>query len=373
MTALVLKLLDETLARRLGNRPFNYLIALPTTSMPLPVFSRRDVWITSSHKSGHIVHQFLSKAEIEYIDHNLVLSGDPSSSFSVEANMGVLGEIKSLVFARLANLAVEFAELDEIQSNHLREGLERKVKVRSSNSKFIERVMAGFPEEQKNVLLSDPLILSAYLRKTLFLHELETEGTAQGHADPFQSIVNQILAALKPSVRNRDLDFQVSTTITPLNSQTFDSRSYSDPASSEISMAKTQIAEYRHQELLREVSRAIAGLGYSLGETRSADLIATSNEKSTVFEVKSVTDESVKSQFDSGVMQLLKYREAFAADEVEVDLCLVLGMCAFERKIGSIPHRVLDRVRIQLVCWCYCHRESSVLALRASLLSGENP
>lgn len=370
MSNYVVKLLDSTSVQRFMKRPFKFILSLPIGEDAVSIPPESDVWIASDNKDGVQIHQFFARADVEFLDERLIIAGDPTASFAVEATHGIIEDWSSSPFVRVAGLSLELSQIDDALSKALKDRFRRKAVVRSSNDTFLEKVKSQIPDNQLKRLTGDTRLLNVFLRRMFFINELETTAAKRTTLDPFQSLVAQFDNPLGSAPQAEiSLDFEIATGMRDLTEESFNSRIFSDSRAVRESMAKTQLAEYRHQEILREISLELASYGLTLRETSSVDLVVSSPGALSLFEVKSVTFDSVQSQFDHGVMQLLRYREAFVGWSSNIDLCLVLGMCSKRALIGAVPIGILKSVGIKLVCWCTCHPDESKKLLSESVRS----
>ena len=360
MSTYVVKLLDSASVQRFSRRPFNFILSLPVREEVVSIPPGSDVWIVSGQKDRKEIHQFFAGCEVDFVEKRLIIAGDPTASFAVEPSHGMISDWPDEQFVRVTGLSIEVSQIDNEYSTYLQNRLSRKAIVRSSNDNFLLKVRSQFPDNQSQKLASDGHLLNVFLRRMFFINELETKASNGSPLDPFHSLLGQFdLPPSSAPKKELNLEFEIATSIRELTEESFDSRIFSDPTGAGQSMAKTQIAEYLHQEILREVSNELVSFGLSLGETNSVDLVASSQGSLILFEVKSATSDSLQSQFDHGVMQLLRYREAFVDLASNVTVCLVLGVCSQKSTIGVVPMRILAKVGIKLVCWCACHPDAS--------------
>lgn len=370
MTAHVVKLLDSDSVHRFTRRPFNFILSLPVREEVVSIPSGSDVWIVSDQKHSRTIHQFFAECEVDFTNERLIIAGDPTASFAVEPSNGMISDWPNEPFLRLKGLPIEVSQIDDEYSKDLKSRLSHKAVVRSSNDNFLLKVRSQFPQNQSQKLASDGHLLNVFLRRMFFINELETNAAYISSLDPFHCLLGQFDLSLTPEPRSESsLEFDIATDIRDLTEESFHSRMFSDAQGAGQSMAKTQIAEYFHQQILREVSNELASFGLALGETNSVDLVASSPGSLILFEVKSATSENLQSQFDHGVMQLLRYREAFVDGESNVTVCLVLGLCSQKSTIGVVPMRVLANVGVKLVCWCACHPDVSKTLLAQVVVS----
>ena len=370
MTAYVVKLLDSDSVHRFSRRPFNFILSLPVREEVVSIPSGSDVWILSDQRDSKTIHQFFAECEVGFTEGRLIIAGDPTASFAVEPSNGMISDWPNEPFLRITGLSIEVSQIDDEYSKELKNRLSRKAAVRSSNDNFLLKVRSQFPENQSQKLASDGHLLNVFLRRMFFINELETKASNISSLDPFHRLLGQFDLSLTPAPKvESSLEFEIATSIRDLTEESFLSRMFSDAQGTGQSMAKTQIAEYLHQEILREVGNELASFGLSLGETNSVDLVASSPGSLILFEVKSATSENLQSQFDHGVMQLLRYREAFVDLESNVNVCLVLGLCSQKTRIGAVPMRVLAHVGVKLVCWCACHPDVSKKLLAQVVMS----
>jgi hypothetical protein len=75
-------------------------------------------------------------------------------------------------------------------------------------------------------------------------------------------------------------------------------------------LKKTEVAEKRHQEMLKDIAGYLISLGRQAFQTSSVDLALKSKTGLSIFELKSVSAENAFSQVEKGLFQLLYYGDA---------------------------------------------------------------
>lgn len=87
---------------------------------------------------------------------------------------------------------------------------------------------------------------------------------------------------------------------------------------------KTEAAEHRHQEILRDVARYLLGEGIQPFQSGSVDLAYKLDETLQVFEIKTTNFENAISQAAKGAFQLACYKNALALDYESIAISLLL-------------------------------------------------
>lgn len=75
-------------------------------------------------------------------------------------------------------------------------------------------------------------------------------------------------------------------------------------------LKKTEAAEKRHQEMLKDISECLLAQGRQTFQTSSVDLALMKGTELSIFELKSVNEENAFSQVEKGLFQLLYYGDA---------------------------------------------------------------
>ena len=125
---------------------------------------------------------------------------------------------------------------------------------------------------------------------------------------------------------------------------------------------KTEVAEKRHQEILRDISRFLLGEGIQSFQSESVDLAYNLSGKLYVFEIKTANLENAISQASKGAFQLACYKNALISHYGPIVISLLLedtgstnvnefifetlqtlGICAyFYNGALAWPHRVAN-------------------------------
>jgi hypothetical protein len=151
-----------------------------------------------------------------------------------------------------------------------------------------------------SVFVSASLQVAASMKPGL---ELRLNSLLQ-RLDPFSRWTDSALPPAKPRV---DLLFTLVRP-TSIFARTFLAASRDRDLDKEL--GKTQLAEERHQDILREISESMIKLGIDPYESESIDLMATIDGTPYIFEIKSATPENFVVQAAKGIFQLLLYSVA---------------------------------------------------------------
>ncbi len=89
-----------------------------------------------------------------------------------------------------------------------------------------------------------------------------------------------------------------------------------DAVSKESIMRKTEAAEQRHQEMLRDISSYFLNNSVVPYQSNSIDLAIKANGKTDIFELKSISESNLLAQASKGIFQLLYY--SYVLDECGV-------------------------------------------------------
>ena len=87
---------------------------------------------------------------------------------------------------------------------------------------------------------------------------------------------------------------------------------------------KTEAAEHRHQEILRDVARYLIGEGIQPFQSESVDLAYKLNGALQLFEIKTANLENAVSQASKGAFQLACYKNALADNYESIVISLLL-------------------------------------------------
>lgn len=87
---------------------------------------------------------------------------------------------------------------------------------------------------------------------------------------------------------------------------------------------KTEKAEHRHQEILRDVSKYLLSQGVKPLQSKSIDLAYRSNSTLQLFEIKTSNIENAISQSSKAAFQLAAYKNALFLDHDKIVLFLIL-------------------------------------------------
>lgn len=87
---------------------------------------------------------------------------------------------------------------------------------------------------------------------------------------------------------------------------------------------KTEAAEHRHQEILRDVTRYLIGQGIHPFQSESVDLAYKLNDTLHLFEIKTANLENAVSQASKGAFQLACYKNALAKNYEDIAISLLL-------------------------------------------------
>jgi len=148
--------------------------------------------------------------------------------------------------------------------------------------------------------------------------------------DPLKSIkeleVNdaQIIKESSTSQQKVDLEF------TEINPETIYAREFisaSETVNIEEALAKTEVAEALHQDMLRDISQYLKSRNIIPNETTSIDLMID-HSGMKIFEIKSTNENNIYAQSSKGAFQLAYYRNAIKEDYEEVDFALIIHKTA---------------------------------------------
>lgn len=115
-------------------------------------------------------------------------------------------------------------------------------------------------------------------------------------------------------------------------------------------LEKTEAAERKHQEMLRDIAEYLKTIGFTPYQSSSIDLLLSYGEKLRVFEIKSANTANILAQISKGVFQLAYYLEALAPNELKLEGILILqkvpGFAAQE-----VISRIVSRMGFQLLIY----------------------
>ena len=138
----------------------------------------------------------------------------------------------------------------------------------------------------------------------------------------------------------------VDITLTPINPSEVKVRHFAahvQSVSVETVMRKTESAERRHQQMLRDIAEHFIKEGITPYQSESIDLAVKHGEKTSIFELKSITPTNIVQQISKGVFQLLYYSHVLqdcGAGVNEMNLVIEAGCPdAVIRMMGAIVAR----------------------------------
>lgn len=138
----------------------------------------------------------------------------------------------------------------------------------------------------------------------------------------------------------------VDITLTPINPSEVKVRHFAahvQSVSVETVMRKTESAERRHQQMLRDIAEHFIKEGITPYQSESIDLAVKHGEKTSIFELKSITPTNIVQQISKGFFQLLYYSHVLqdcGAGVNEMNLVIEAGCPdAVIRMMGAIVAR----------------------------------
>lgn len=89
-------------------------------------------------------------------------------------------------------------------------------------------------------------------------------------------------------------------------------------------LAKTEIAEARHQNMLRDIAQYLHSISVTPLQSNSIDLAIEEANGLTIFEIKSITNKNILSQVAKGMFQLLHYSVVLEECNFSVKRCCLV-------------------------------------------------
>lgn len=116
-----------------------------------------------------------------------------------------------------------------------------------------------------------------------------------------------------------------------------------DPAGIDYaeSIEKTEHAEKRHQDMLREIASRLRSVGLNPMQSTSIDLFLQLPEKSLVFEIKTSTPDNLTSQCAKGLFQLGCYEDALKINGYENIFRILIVESTGQRELDSYGSKIL--------------------------------
>ncbi len=126
------------------------------------------------------------------------------------------------------------------------------------------------------------------------------------------SSVEELLITADPNIPNPTPPL-VDTSLTCIRPEEVVSRRFLKTVidNKNKTLTKTQMAETRHQDILREISKYLISIRLHPLQSRSVDLAVRSRSGLVLGEIKSSTSDNFINQIDQGIIQLIKYELAF--------------------------------------------------------------
>jgi hypothetical protein len=118
----------------------------------------------------------------------------------------------------------------------------------------------------------------------------------------------------------------------------------------EDALAKTEIAEKLHQDMLRDVSTYLKSRGIVPYETSSIDLMIREGDHLKIYEIKSTTEDNIVAQSARGSFQLAYYGEALLKEYGAIRSTLIIHKIS-NSDIEDICIRTLRRLSINCVIY----------------------
>lgn len=138
------------------------------------------------------------------------------------------------------------------------------------------------------------------------------------------------------------------------------------------SIAKTELAEKRHQDILRAISERFLTLNVVPFESDSVDLMAAIDGVNFIFEIKSATIDNFLSQASKGIFQLLVYSVALESESMApVSILVIENSCSAEE--GILLKSVASKAGIQVLffdlatCWPTNVNDITCLDMRSNV------
>jgi hypothetical protein len=177
------------------------------------------------------------------------------------------------------------------------------------------------------------------LRRHFASDELSIDAFSSQANSPFASASNALVQGFIRSgvieilggkrLPNVDLD------LVELNPQVIRSRKFTAPDVTDSAklfgkfldgLEKTSLAEERHQLILKECAYWLTSNGLTPLASSSVDLAYKVHGKVFAFEIKSASADSFLSQFETGVMQIARYKWEFVSRGVDVNAGLIIEL-----------------------------------------------
>ncbi|MBA6293121.1 hypothetical protein H4J58_08260 [Colwellia sp. MB3u-70] len=184
---------------------------------------------------------------------------------------------------------------------------------------------------------SELLRLERHCRQTFLYQQAPKHPSHPKNWSPFKSLAvrilcesedknkTEILASAKrhhPQVPFFDDNF-TSIDPTKVFARRFIKRNHTNEEQSEEFLKKTECAEKKHQEILVAVTKHLIASGYTPMQSRSIDLLLRLPGRLIIFEIKSATQDNVKSQCRKALSQLLEYAHNMKGVHNNVELVLI--------------------------------------------------
>lgn len=170
----------------------------------------------------------------------------------------------------------------------------------------------------------------AYIEQQFSMVNLLEIEDALINSDPIVWIFNRKFEAINVTqIAREDRRVpRVDTLFKELDPNNIFSREFSTPDLSNLNLLdqikKTEAAERRHQEILRDVSSYFLGVGIKPLQSESVDLACILRGALYVFEIKTANLENVISQASKGAFQLAYYKNALVEEYESIAISLVL-------------------------------------------------
>jgi hypothetical protein len=292
-----------------------------------------------------------------YYKDDFLLKPDLQNSLRIGATFNELNSYKTDVSARAAE---GFSDISSEDANQLTSLLKNNSTVRLANpsTKAISNIIIENPPKSQKLLAR--MAVEAVVSGFNF-YDIWSDGRQKKFREaPFASLakiflenqfpainlheIEDVLVSSDPykSIVNRELEIHdlpqmlVSSKKAPLVDAIFKSidpnhifaRGFSKSDISKLDLLeqikKTEAAEHRHQEILRDVSRYLMRAGIKPFQSESVDLAYKLNGALQLFEIKTANLENAIAQASKGAFQLACYKNALAENYESIVTSLLL-------------------------------------------------
>jgi hypothetical protein len=117
-------------------------------------------------------------------------------------------------------------------------------------------------------------------------------------------------------------------------------------------LIKTEDAERRHQDILRDISEYLISIGFIPKQTNSIDIALLGNQNNFIFEIKSISEKNILTQTSKGIIQLALYSQFMLnAGYMNVEKILILENQSDNVKINSLIIDSLKSIGVSILLY----------------------